>query len=126
MGKFFKIFFSIALLSGCSLYQITSDETTSDDHPAKSSSSEVLYLKELPQSYSYKVIGYVKVTAERSQKEEEVIKQLKHEAAAMGGDAITNVTLMEGEGASKNKLTQFLENARLRQSYRADVVVFGH
>ncbi len=120
-----KLFLLIALLSGCSLYQITSDETTSDDHPAKFSSSEVLYLKKLPQSYPYKVVGYVKVNTERNQKEEEVIEKLKHEAAAMGGDAIINITPTDGEGGAKNKFTQFLENARLRQSYRADVVVFG-
>lgn len=116
----------MALLSGCSLYQITSDETTSGDHPPKSSGSQVVYLKELPQSSLYKVVGYVKINTERNQKEEEVIEKLKHEAAAMGGDAITNITLVDGEGASKNKFAQFLKNARLRENYRADVVVFGH
>ncbi len=123
MIKFLKLFFLIALLSGCSLYQITSEETTSDDHPAKSFSNEVLYLKEVPQPHLYKVIGYVKVNTERNQKEEEIIEKLKHEAALMGGDAITNISTIDGERAAKNKFTQFLENARLRQSYRADVVV---
>ncbi|HLD70073.1 MAG TPA: hypothetical protein VJA17_04835 [Candidatus Omnitrophota bacterium] len=126
MGKILKLFSLIALLSGCSLYQITSDETTSSDHPPKSSGSQVVYLKELPQSSLYKIVGYVTVNTERNQKEKEVIEKLKHEAAVMGGDAITNITLTDDAGASKNKFTQFLKNARLRQSYRADVVVFGH
>ena len=122
MMKFLKLFFLIACLSGCSLYRITSDETTSDHYPPKFSSDAVLYLKKVPQPY--KVIGYVKINTERNQKEEEIINKLKHEAAAMGGDAITNVSIVKNENSSRNKLTRILENARLRESYRADVVVF--
>ena len=122
MAKFFKLFCFIALLSGCSLYRITSDETSSDNYPPKSSSNEVYYLKEVPQPY--KVIGTVQIDAERNQKKAEIIEKLKQEAAVMGGDAITNISVIESAGASKNKLTQILENARLRESYKADVVVF--
>ena len=122
MTKFFKLFCLIALLSGCSLYRITSDETSSDNYPPKPSSNEILYLKAVPQPY--KVIGTVKINTERNQKKEEIIEKLKHEAAAMGGDAITNISVMDDAGASKNKLAQMLENARLRESYQADVVVF--
>lgn len=122
MRKFLKLFFLIALLSGCSLYQITSDETSLDYYPPKSSGDQVLYLKEVP--HPYKVIGSVVINAERNQKQEKIIEKLKREAAVMGGDAITNISPIDGEDASKNKLTQILRNARLRQSYRADVVVF--
>ena len=122
MKSLIKLFCLIILLSGCSLYRIASDETTADYYPPKSSSNEVLYLKEVPPPY--KVIGYVKINTERNQKKEEIVEKLKHEAAAMGGDAITNISVIDGEGASKNKLTQILENARLRESYKADVVVF--
>lgn len=122
MAKFLKSLFLIGLLSGCSLYQITSDETSLDYYPPKSSGDQVLYLKEVP--HPYKVIGSVKINAERNQRKEEIIERLKREAAAIGGDAIINVSTLS-KGTPKTKLNQILENARLRESYTADVVVFG-
>lgn len=123
MENFLKLFFLIALLSGCSLYQITSEETTFDNYPPKSSSRDVLYLEQITRPYQ--LIGYVKVNAERSQKKEEIIEKLKHEAAAMGADAIANISVVDEEPVAKNKFIHLLENARLRKTYMADVLVFS-
>ena len=121
MTKFFKLCCLLILLSGCSFYQISSEETNLDYYPPKSSISGVAYLKEV--SRPHKLIGVVKVTAERNQKKDEVIEKLKQEAAAIGGDAITNVAIVDDK-KPKNKLANLFANARIRETTRADVVVF--
>ena len=109
--------------SGCSYYQITSEETTFDYHPPKSSKNDVLYMKQITQPY--KLLGYVTVNTERSQKREYVIEKLKQEAAAIGGDAITNITYNDGTGNwALHKPRKLFANANIRINYMAEVVVF--
>ena len=121
MRNFLKLFCIVFFISGCSFYQISSEETTSDYYPAKSA-GRILTLEKITQPN--KIIGYVTVSAERSQEKEEILDQLKREAAKIGGDAITNVAAIENENLSKNKIARLFSNGHIRQKYRANVVVF--
>ena len=123
MLKIFSLLCLFFLFGGCSFYQISSEETTFDYYPPKSSSSEVQYLESV--SRPYKLIGYVTVKTERNQNLDEVVEKLKREAGSLGGDAITNVSTIDAAGKSQ-KATPFhlFDNARIRESYVAHVIVF--
>ena len=110
------------LLAGCSVYQITSEETTFDYFPPKSSASEVQYLEKVFQPY--KLIGYVTVKTERNQTLEQVIEKLKREAASLGADAITNVTTVDKTESKNARPFHLFDNANIRENYMADVIVF--
>ncbi len=119
----FSLLCLVFLFGGCSFYQITSEETTFDYYPAKSSAMEVQYLKTISQPY--KLIGYVTVTTERNQKLEDIIEKLEREAASLGADAITNITTIDRVEKSQKAISFHLfDNANIRESYVADVVVF--
>ena len=123
MLKIFSLLCLAFFFGGCSFYQITSEETTFDYYPPKSSSSEVQYLESVSQPH--KLIGYVTVKTERNQNIDEVIEKLKREAGSLGGDAITNVSTVDAAGKSQ-KATPFrlFDNASIIESYVADVIVF--
>ena len=109
------------LLSGCTVYQIDSKDTTLDFYPPKKSIDEVGYMEKIDKPYEE--IGVVSVTTERRQSLEDVLPKLKYEAAILGGDAITDVKTDAG-GTWKNiKLQKFLANANIRTKYTAKVVV---
>lgn len=111
------------MISGCSYYQIASEETTFDSYPPKNSKDEVAYLEQVTQPH--KVIGYVTVNVERNQKPDEILNKLKVEAASLGGDAITNITFNSGrEKWTQNKALKILANANIRENYMADVIKF--
>lgn len=109
------------LFSGCSFYQITSEATTFDYYIPKSSASEVQYLESISQPYKF--IGSVTVRTERNQEFGQVITKLKKEAAALGADAITNITAINTPPKNKNQ-RHLLDNANIRTSYTADALVF--
>lgn len=120
MVKKIYIFISLFFLAtGCSFYQITSEETTFDSYSPKTSSTEVTYYEDI--FSHHKVIGYVSVNVEKIQKKEEILSKLKEEAAKMGGDAITNIRVSHPE--NKNKFFNIFKNAKIRETYTADVVV---
>ena len=120
MKKIFIPIFLFFLFSGCSLYQITSEETTFDYYPPKASKDDVGYFEEVTQPH--KVIGYVTINTERRQKKNDILNQLKEQAAKIGGDAITNITAQTSQGRKPIKL---LANANIRSNYMADVIIFG-
>ena len=92
-------------------------------YPAKDSPDDVQYLEQV--TAPHKVIGTVKVNAERNQRREEVIRRLKSEAAVYGADAITNISIQAGEKKWMfKKLQEFLANGYIRAIYSADVVIF--
>ena len=111
-------------LIGCSLYQITSEELTSDYYPAKPSSEKVQYLENVARSYQ--VIGKVTVNAERiqSRKMLDIIEKMKFEAAQLGGDAITNIAANTGTGTWARIKPKLFDNANLRTNFTADVIIF--
>ena len=111
------------LFGSCSFYQITSEETTFDYYPPKSSATQVQYLENFPQPY--KIIGYVTVKTERNQTLEQIIEKLKRAAASLGADAITNITTVNRTKESQSVSSFHLfDNANIRESYVADVIVF--
>ena len=123
MSKIFSLLCLFFFFGGCSFYQISSEETTFDSYPPKSSSSEVQYLESISQPY--KLIGYVTVKTERNQDITEVLEKLKREAGSLGGDAITNVSTIDAAGKSQEETPFHLfDNAGIRESYVADVIVF--
>lgn len=114
--KLFLLPILALVLSACSLYKINSDETSLEFYEPKTSTSQVLFLKNAD-SQKHEVIGTVVVNTERRTERDVVIAKAKREAARLGGDAITN--LREEPPEHKNR---FLKNAYIRTNYRADVL----
>ena len=121
-----KTVLSLALLlsiSGCSFYNINSEEVTDNYYSPKNFAGDVLYLEEV--NDPHEVIGFVSVNTERRQKMQDVIEKMKREAAILGGDAITNITRKTPTGEEKmrmNKLKKFFENGNIRSTFTATVV----
>jgi len=114
--------FLVACLSGCTVYQINSKDTTKGFYPPKKSIDEVRYMEKVDQPFEE--IGIVTVTTERIHSIDDVLPLLKQEAAILGGDVITDVKEDTG-GAWKNaKLQKLLGNSNIRTSYTAKVLVF--
>ncbi|MBF0485278.1 MAG: hypothetical protein HQL16_02060 [Candidatus Omnitrophica bacterium] len=114
------LFFSFFFLAGCSVYRVDSQDTTLDFYPPKESSQTVPYLEKT--SKPYEVIGIVTVTADRTRPLDEVITQMRSEAAMLGGDAVTD--LSSQPSAPQKKKDDLLANAYLRLMYSAKVIVF--
>ena len=86
MKNYLKFLFCIFLFSGCSFYQITSDETTFDSYPPKQSPENVVYYEQVSQPN--KLIGYVTMNVEKRQKKTEILEKLKHSSIRCGGEGI--------------------------------------
>ena len=121
MKKFFLLSL-ILLLTSCSLYNINSEEVTTNYYPSKGSPEEVVYLENVTQPHE--IIGYITVNTERIQTMNEVVEKLKREAAIMGGDAITNVGTDASGTWKKLPLRKLLGNAYIRADYTATVVAY--
>lgn len=118
-----KYLIMLLVFNGCTLYQINTEETSFDHHPAKTSKHEVAYLESVGQPHE--VIGYVTINAERNQKKEEVVDRLKEQAAEIGGDAITNIKSDSLHARwVDHKVLGALSNANVRENYTADVIKF--
>lgn len=123
--KFSGIFYSLILLlsvAGCSLYNVNSEEITTEFYPPKSSPSDVIYLETVTQPHE--VIGYITVNTERRQKMDDVLIKMKREAAILGGDAITNVKTDASGQWKKLPAQNVVGNAYVRANFTATVVVF--
>lgn len=112
----------IFLASACTLYRIESEEIASTFYQPKESDDQVTYLENVSQPHE--IIGFVTVNAERNQSMEEVIKRMRHEAAVLGGDAITNITTNASGSWQKVPPKKLLGNAYVRANFTATVVVF--
>src|SRR4051794_6343958 len=102
----FGLLLLTAALSGCSVYQINSKDTTQDFYPPKTSIEDVKYLETVDQPYEQ--IGIVTVDTERRATLQDVLPKLRQEAAIMGGDAITDVQSNSGTGWKNVKLQKLL------------------
>lgn len=110
-----------AFLSGCTVYQIDSKDSTLDFYPPKQTIEEVKYLETVDAPFVE--IGVVTVVAERRQTFDDILPKLLQEAAILGGDAITDVQTNAG-GVWKNvKIQKLLGNAYVRSHYTAKVIV---
>ncbi|MFA5087620.1 MAG: hypothetical protein WC552_01135 [Candidatus Omnitrophota bacterium] len=117
------IFLSIILFAtGCSLYQITSEDTTLDFYSPKASPNDVAFLETVNQPHQE--IGFAIVNTERRQSLDMVIEKLKREAAILGGDAITNIQT-DATGFWKSlPAQQLIGQAYIRANFKATVIVF--
>ena len=108
-------------LSGCTVYQIDSKDTSQNFYPPKTSIDDIKYLEKVDQPNEE--IGIVTVRTERRQSLEDVLPKLKQEAAILGGDVITDVKT-EDNGIWKNiRLQKLFGNANIRANYTARVLV---
>lgn len=110
-----------AAASGCSLYHVTSEETTLNYYPPKDSIAGITYQEKVDQPHE--VIGYVTVNSERRQKVSEIIERMKRETAILGGDIITNLQSDATGEWKRLPAQQVLGNAYVRANFRATVVV---
>lgn len=110
-----------AVSAGCSMYHVTSEETTLNYYPPKDSTKGISYVEKVDKPHE--VIGYVTVNSERRQKISEIIERMKRETAILGGDLMTNLQ-SDATGEWKRLPAQeILGNAYVRANFRATVVV---
>lgn len=108
------------LTTSCSIYHVSSVNTTDDFYPPKEQ-EDVPYLEHIDQSYN--VIGIVTVNAERRQNISDVLVKMKREAAILGGDAITDLKT-DATGIWKRLPAQeIIGNAYVRANFTASVIV---
>lgn len=120
MKKIISLITLVLLTSSCSIYHITSTSTTDDYYPSREN-SEVVYLDQIDDTYE--IIGTVLVNAERRQRLKDVIEKMKHEAAILGGEAITDIQ-SDATGLWKRLPVQrTIGNAYVRANFTASVVV---
>lgn len=120
-NRFFLLLSLIVFTSACSLYKVSSEDTTLNYYPSKSSTKDIQYMPEVTRPHE--VIGYVTVNAERRQSLSEVVERMKREAAILGGDAVINIQ-SDATGEWKSlPAQQFVGNAYVRANFKGTVVV---
>ncbi|MBP9853849.1 MAG: hypothetical protein KBD53_03150 [Candidatus Omnitrophica bacterium] len=107
--------------SGCSLYKVSSEDTTLNFYPSKATTKDIEYIQEM--TTPYEVIGYVTVNAERRQSMNEVVERMKREAAILGGDAVINIESDATGEWKKLPAQQFVGNAYVRANFKGAIVV---
>lgn len=116
------LFVACAMLTGCSLYHVNSEDTTTEYYPAKESPRDVVFLENIDKPHQ--VIGIVTVNAERRQYLSEVLEKMKREAAILGGDAITNLQSDASGTWKKLPAQDIIGNGYVRANFTASVVVY--
>jgi len=120
MKKTIALIFLVVITSSCSIYHVTSLNTT-DDYFPPNASGNVPYMENLQQEYD--VIGIVTVNAERRQRISEILKKMKREAAILGGDALIDVKT-DATGLWKRLPAQkIIGNAYVRANFTGSVVI---
>ncbi len=122
MKKLFLLPLLALVLTGCTIYQIDSKDTTDNFYAPKTEIDQVQYLETVDRAHDQ--IGVVTVTTERRQSLEDAIPKLKQEAAILGGDAITDIQSDATENWKKVRPKKLLGNAYIRATYTAKVIVF--
>lgn len=121
MKKILTVTVLAFLTSSCSIYHVTSTNTTEAFYPPKSI-DDVVYLEHVDRPHE--VIATVTVNAERRQPVSGVIDRMRREAAILGGDAITDIQT-DATGLWKRlPAQQVIGNAYVRANFTASVVVF--
>jgi len=120
MKKIVSLAALVLLTSSCSIYHITSTNTTDDYYPTQEIGN-VVYLDHIDDTYI--IIGTVTVNAERRQRLDDVIEKMKREAAILGGEAITDIQSDATGPWKRLPLQQTIGNAYVRANFTASVVV---
>ena len=108
--------------SSCSFYRVDSEDLSEDYVPSKNSVNDVVYLDKIDRPH--KIIGTIKVNAERRQNIENVMVRMKYEAAMLGGDAITDIKSNATGTWRKLPAQKIIGNAYIRAEFSATVVVW--
>ncbi len=122
MKRIYLSLLLIASLTGCTVYQIDSKDTSTDFYPPKRNIDDVAYLETLDKPYVE--IGLVTVTTERRGDLKDALPKLKQEAAILGADAITDIQTDASGSWQKIKANGLLGNAYIRVNITAKAVVF--
>ena len=120
MKKIVSLVALVLLTSSCSIYHITSTNSSDDFYPSREN-AEVVYLDQVDDTYV--VIGSVTVNAERRQRLSDVIEKMKREAAILGGEAITDLQTDATGPWKRLPAQQVIGNAYVRSNFTASVVV---
>ena len=120
MKKIASLITLVLLTSSCSIYHITSTNTTDDYYPANET-GDVVYLDRIDDTYT--IIGIVTVNAERRQRLNDVIEKIKREAAILGGEAITDIQSDATGPWKRLPIQKTIGNAYVRANFTASVVV---
>jgi len=119
----FAILFLTFFATGCTVYQISSKDTSTDFYVPKTSIDDVAYVEKTDKPYTE--IAEVTVTTERRQSLNEVLPKLKQEAGMLGADAIIDV---QGEATDLWKKIappgKLLSNAYIRTIFTAKAIVW--
>ena len=123
MKRILFSFLSLAIFSsGCTLYQINSQDTSKDYYVPKTSIDDVAYIEKVDKPYVE--IATVNVTTERRQSLEDVLPKLKQEAGMLGADAITDLQNGPTDLWKTFKPQKVLGNAYIRTTYTAKAIVW--
>ncbi len=123
IGKIISIIGITLLTTSCSVYHITSSNTTDSYYPS-TSIEDVVYLETIDQDHE--IIGVVTINAERRQYLSNVIVRMRREAAVLGGDAITDIQTDATGTWKRLPVQQTIGNAYVRANFTASVVSFEH
>ena len=116
------LFVMCFLAAGCNIYRVNSEEVSTHFYPSKASAADITYMEQV--NRPYEIVGFVTVNTERSESMEEVLEKIKREAAILGGDAVTNITVNSPDGWKKIPPKKLLQNAYLRANFTATVITF--
>ncbi len=122
MNTLKSFIFLIFFLYGCSIYRVDSQDVTTNFYPPKNSPQDVIYLEIVDRPHE--VIGYVTVNTERNKSIQRFLDKMCREAAILGGDAITDITIDAPDGWKKLPVQKLLANAYFRRNARAKVIIF--
>jgi len=118
----FLITTCIVIISGCSIFHVSSRDRTDDYYPSKRTANEIVYIENIDRSHD--IIADIVVNTERRQRLNEVLVKMKREAAILGGDAITNIKT-DATGQWKDlPVQEFIGNAYVRANFSCSVAVF--
>jgi len=119
----FQAVLVLFLASSCSVYHVTSTDTTEHYYPAKPSENDVVYLETIDKAHE--IIGIITINGERKQRSMDyVIQKMKREAAILGGDAITDIKTDATGIWKKLPAQEALGNAYVRANFTTSVAVF--
>ena len=119
--RFFLIPFILSL-PACSIYHVNFEDTSSEFYPPKTSADQIVYMEKLDRPHD--IIGYVTVNTERNQRMSDILVRMKHEAAVLGADAITDVHTDASGMWKKLPAQHFFGNGFVRANFKAAAVVF--
>jgi hypothetical protein len=118
----FAILFLAVFSSGCTIYQISSKDTSQEYYVPKTNIDDVAYVEKVDKPYTE--IAIVTVTTERRQPLQDVLPKLKQEAGMLGADAITDVQSDATDLWKRYAPQKILGNAYIRSTYTAQAIVW--